>query len=334
MDDKQEKPPLPRDEQKKRTRTVSDRQEAIWCAEQLLGGLLNHPTSWAADDMTMIRQIITTIGHSPVTFPPAQLDSPLQSPIEMLTKDFGNKLYDRDELPLSFVLQITASSQKKNNLTLGNKIQAPYRQWTFEGRDGDDCIITIKLDSTLHSQGNRLQKGAIIKVDNFFPVYFHYNDKSDSRCAIVLKQFSVVGSFPVEDKFLGRPPQRKKVKVKASNKDGEAHSENDTDDDADNRPCGGEQCSKYGVSFENCIVTCIPIDDVALQIVADECVFARKDNIEEMEPKEKRFLFYYYYATSVYQFHGSGNRVDLPKCLLTAIRNAFPEPTGIYSTRA
>jgi hypothetical protein len=52
-----------------------------------------------------------------------------------------------------------------------------------------------------------------------------------------------------------------------------------------------------------------------------------------MNPKEKRFLLYYWYATSVYQFRGKGNRVNLPNCLVWAIRALYPEPSGNYSTR-
>ncbi|KAL7524915.1 hypothetical protein ACHAXR_001740 [Thalassiosira sp. AJA248-18] len=58
-------------------------------------------------------------------------------------------------------------------------------------------------------------------------------------------------------------------------------------------------------------------------MVARECVFANKD-VELMSPSEKRFLLYYYFATTVYQFRGKGNRVELPECLKEAVRALYP----------
>jgi len=88
--------------------------------------------------------------------------------------------------------------------------------------------------------------------------------------------------------------------------------------------CEGELCSKAQVEFITCITKCVPIDKVPLKKVANECVFFNVD-FDKAVNKNRRFLLYYYYATSVYQFHGSGNRIELPKCLVTAIRKKYPD---------
>jgi hypothetical protein len=48
--------------------------------------------------------------------------------------------------------------------------------------------------------------------------------------------------------------------------------------------------------------------------------------VEEMENSHKRFILYYWYVTNVYSITGSKNRAKLPKCLVLAIRQRFPNP--------
>ena len=72
-----------------------------------------------------------------------------------------------------------------------------------------------------------------------------------------------------------------------------------------------------------CITECIKPREVPLAIVAQECVFVTRD-LEDMSQSDNRFLLYYYYATTVYQFHGKGNRIMLPECLKYAIRELYP----------
>jgi hypothetical protein len=106
----------------------------------------------------------------------------------------------------------------------------------------------------------------------------------------------------------------------------------DSKDDEANIPvieCSGEVCSNHGIQFVVCVTECIPVTDVSLLPVAKECVFATKP-VRDMTPKEKRFLLYYWYATSVYQFRGKGNRVNLPNCLVCVICALYPEPNGNY----
>ena len=65
------------------------------------------------------------------------------------------------------------------------------------------------------------------------------------------------------------------------------------------------------------------MDSISLDLIARDCVFATRV-VSEMSNSDKRFLLYYYYATTVYQFHGKGNRVELPECLKTAVQTMYP----------
>ena len=88
--------------------------------------------------------------------------------------------------------------------------------------------------------------------------------------------------------------------------------------------CHGEWCSQHGVEFVTCLTVCVPVNSVSIPLVARECVFATQ-KFSNMIARDKRFLLYYYYATTIYQFHGKGNRVELPECLKRAVRELHPD---------
>jgi hypothetical protein len=47
-----------------------------------------------------------------------------------------------------------------------------------------------------------------------------------------------------------------------------------------------------------------------------------------VEPRERRFPFYYWYATRVFRIKGAGNRFPLPKCVVWSIRAFAPNYPG------
>ena len=88
--------------------------------------------------------------------------------------------------------------------------------------------------------------------------------------------------------------------------------------------CGERLCSKHGIYFSVCLSKCVPVENMSLAKVAWECLFVTKEP-KEMLPNHFRFLCYYYYVTSAYQFHEKGNRVDLPDCIVAAIFEKYPD---------
>ena len=198
------------------------------------------------------------------------------------------------------------------------------------------------MDSTLNSQATLLEEGTILKLESFFPIYFNFDDKTSMECALLVKDFSVLGMKPVPSHLLGQPESRLSVsrkmdlpKKESDQVDLDSQTVCYGKDDGANIPvikCSGKVCSNHGIQFVVCVTECIPVADVSLTAVAKECVFATKP-VPDMNPKEKRFLLYYWYATSVYQFRGKGNQVNLPNCLVWAIHALYPEPNGNYSTR-
>jgi hypothetical protein len=166
------------------------------------------------------------------------------------------------------------------------------------------------------------------------PIWCTFDQSDDMRCCLVIKQFEVVGHHLLEDKLRGRPAKRARtVKIEAARV---KFFKKETPQECVLGPpavisssackCDGALCSKDGVQFIICLATCIPPQSISLSMVARDCVFATRE-LTEMSPSDKRFLLYYYYATTVYQFHGAGNRIILPECLKIAVRKLYPNPT-------
>lgn len=80
----------------------------------------------------------------------------------------------------------------------------------------------------------------------------------------------------------------------------------------------------HGISFSVCILACVPVKVTLLERIAWECLFVNLE-VKDMAPNHMRFLYCYYYATSMYQFHGKSNRVDLPNCIVRGICEMYQD---------
>ena len=243
-----------------------------------------------------------------------------------LSKGFGQKLHDRGMCihthGKDVTLQITHVDSERMSLQLYDN-NIPFCKWKFSAVDGDGVSINLRVDSTLNSVAGILTPGTVVNMESFVPIWYSYENTEDMRCCIVMRKFKVVGHRPLQDELHGRPLKRAKSIKKENAKAGiPAPTEA-------NPPgvckCNGELCSKEGVEFVVCITKCIRPESISLPMVARDCVFATRE-VRDMSPNDKRFLLYYYYATTVYQFHGAGNRVVLPDCLKGAVRELYPKP--------
>ena len=174
-------------------------------------------------------------------------------------------------------------------------------------------IPTIQYHFSLHATKEAL------------PVYFRYDDQHEKRCAIVIREFEVEGHYELPPELMGTAKRRIRAMTGKTLPTKKYRQNTTTSGNITNKSCicNGGECSKHGVVFVTCITECIPVGRVPLAFVARECVFATR-KIDEMTPSDKRFLIYYYYTTTVYQFHGRGNRVELPECIKRAVRSLHP----------
>ena len=307
----------------------------IHMAEKLLGHCADHPESWRDNSLRVVRSLVRRIGTDCINFPlcPGDEGVPSENISKdiILTKSIGIALYNRKDPDLNdMTIQITvASSEMMSSKLCGDAVgkkakDIPYRQWKLNAIDGDATVITVRLDSTLNSEGKLLTPGAVIHVSSAFPVYMNSGDMYDMRCAIVLREFQLVGRLPVP---ITSGPPAKRLKVEALEEKKAVDEEVAIDEPTTTKSCiqcSCKLCSSHGISFSTCLSKCIPIEGISLARVAKECVFVTKE-LKDMNSSNKRFLLYYYYATSVYQFHGKGNRVELPECIVSRIRKAYPD---------
>mmetsp|Transcript_54120 Transcript_54120/g.114984 ORF Transcript_54120/g.114984 Transcript_54120/m.114984 type:complete len:337 (+) Transcript_54120:163-1173(+) len=328
-----------KDEARDAEQKTKKRADSIAVVEAVLGRIISKPSVWDAPDMDNIKSMVCQIGRDRERFPLPLDEEEDEESISSggrfsLTSGVGKSLYGRENMDLlDVILQVTAASSE-NRMTKVDGKEIPHRLWKLNAVDGDGTVVTVRLDSTLNSQGSFLTPGSIVHVTSGFPVYLNYGDLYDMQCAIVLRAFRVIGRRPVPEACKGAP-----VRLSVKNISGGDDAGNDLggdtttgDDGADNVSndsmgacdCNGHICSKHGISFSICIAKCVPVENLSLEKVARECVFVTKD-LKDMAPNNLRFLCYYYYATSVYQFHGKGNRVDLPDCLVNVIRETFPD---------
>ncbi|KAL7536485.1 hypothetical protein ACHAXR_007194 [Thalassiosira sp. AJA248-18] len=289
------KKPVFRDEIKGTAQKENDKNEVIRIVENVLGEMLEYPQSWNDPSLANVRSMVRRIGTDPTTYPlpfgdedDAESSKITNPPVIDLTKDVARSLYARDDLDLSNItLQITASTPEMvstkliGDLVPDLKQDIPHRQWKMNAIDGDNNVITLRLDSTLNSEGAFLTPGVVLRVTSAFPVYMNYGDMYDMRCAIVLRDFNVIGRQPVPSMFLGPPLKRLKVEAK----------ELDTSIDENVQPtiecskdCTGQLCSQHGIDFSVCLTKCVPIESVSLARVAS--VFVTKE-LKDMSQKTR-----------------------------------------------
>jgi hypothetical protein len=84
----------------------------------------------------------------------------------------------------------------------------------------------------------------------------------------------------------------------------------------------------YGVWFIGCVCDLLPVGQRDLATIKKDCYFAM-DDLDEMTPSHKRNMFFWWYATNVYNINGKSKRGKLPECLDYAIRLEHPNPDGV-----
>eukprot|EP00985_Skeletonema_marinoi_P018418 scaffold10289_cov75-Skeletonema_marinoi.AAC.2 len=322
----------PRDEVKKEALERKFIENLRENTETFLSMMLHDAKLWDHADNIIIRDKISEISRKPSKYPPPLTSWGVER--DQLTKDVSDQLKNREmDRPNNndIYLQITHADCEKRKEHVGiddlSHDIGTRQRWKFTAVDGDGNAFLFRIDSTLNIAGMTLTPGTIAKVSSSFPVYFAYDNAKDDRCAVVARKFDIVGKQPIPDDLLAGKNNKKAIKAKTIKKRKEHPTNNTSTTQPPTKPtCNGLLCSQHGVAFDLCLSTVIPPNTAPLAIVARDCVFATMD-VKDMMNNHKRFLLYYYYATTIYQFHGAGNRVDLPECIIFAIRNLYPRDT-------
>ena len=296
----------------------------------------NHPELWRDQRMQEANKLVYEIMGDPEKYIPHTNQPDWGLGLDDLTKNVSNRLDQRDfphmrpsDEPLCLVItNATPCDWGKTKVDDGGNAVVNFRTWRFGAADGDNKYVHIRLDSTLSTEGNLLTTGTVILIKKFLPVYYSYENLHNNMVAVVVREFEIVGRCQVPTHLLEAPkesdraqplPEATKKRKKSTKKKKAAATEEEQNCD-----CTGNLCSIHGTEFVVCLTQCVPVSEASLPLVARGCVFATRE-FEDMSQSDKRFLLYYHYATTVYQFHGKDNRIQLPECLKKAIRDSYPD---------
>ena len=209
-----------RDEEKRSKSSASIKTALLENTERVLGLIIRHPESLQLGEFTNISSMIHKIANNPATYPPPAGEELSQTNFS-LTKNIGVPLYERhgNVTFKEIVVQITAASFEKCNTKILNDSTTArgrkpgdraisFKKWKLNAIDGDNTVITVWLDSSLHSLGTNITARSVIRIHSPFPAYYSYTDMTDTQCAIVIRKFTIVGRMPVSPEFAGRPNNR------------------------------------------------------------------------------------------------------------------------------
>ena len=335
--------PMTRNEAKEAKERKKRKLEIQQTMEALIGAVRRDPSLLQQPEFSPLREFGSEILADPLRYPVAQpscvAGTHTVNPQELppLTAGLADKLFRREplsgvgvpsnELPIVQVLQLADTMRKFGNQTV--------KQYCADVVDGDSKLLAVRFNTALNASMVLIHEGTYLRLIDYVPIYYNYNDKEDLRAFLLVKQFSVVGRADIDSSLVGARPQQfvvTKTPVASSESD-ESNGEESTSDDSSAKGesvegCHGQLCSMYGTSFIECITKCIPVNSLVLSDIASNNPFVDRP-VEEMTAKQKKHLLFYWYATNVYHITGKGNNAKLPECLEDAIRRRIPEPPGM-----
>jgi len=250
---------------------------------------------------------------------------------KQLTKGYIAALaaHDGDTLPIHYPVLYVLSRETKHEAQTFDGFSAEERAPRVTVThlhlvDGDGNQMLGRLATHIAHPGRELKKGDIIRLDRYTELMHKINKKTARMPFVLVLKYSPIwfcneppvravhDPLPCTTAPPNAPPTAKRSKT--SNVD---VSDSPVDDCSSKR-----YCSKYGVSFVECVCHSIPVDKLELASIKEDCYFAT-DDLETMPNNHIRNMIYWWYATNVYSVCGKGKRKELPKCLVHEIRQKY-----------
>ena len=144
---------------------------------------------------------------------------------------------------------------------------------------------------------------------------------------MLIQEASLVGFKEVQGKNLLGTEVPIRVNVGAGKEGGEgaATAEGGCGGGGDGGGCDGTGCSVYGIRTNVCLATSVQMPE--LREINGSCFYSDKF-VSDMEPREKRFLCYWWWAVNVFSVRGKGQRGKLPKCVTDHIYSLHKNENG------
>lgn len=277
---------------------------------------------WKRQDLDRLRSFVCEVVAKPTEFP-LQVDLEKRGNNLELTKGFATALYEKklESSANNPVVQVYAVTSRKVEVSgIANHGKHYTLRYTVEAIDGDHKVVVLVMNSCLNSIMGTLEIGHIIQLTDFVPIYRSVDDGNQHNCRILANSYDILALTNVPEEFY-KPdvaPSEATVSVE----------KNPSVEDVSK--CNGYFCSINGVTFLKCISELKDPKSIELGTIARDNPFVDIE-VEKMKNSEKRFILYYWYATNIYKVSGKSNRLELPDCLTTAIRNLYPEEDGVYN---
>ena len=346
-----------RDEQKRSRKNQSQLSDLIQQVDNFHEVLLEHPELWCRPELKHTREFVEKIKSDPTHFPPtlpaaAATSAELTAP--PLTKGIAQRLYagtvcDNNDFGDGFPIVVVTSVDSKHSQVELVQHTNQEKRFILHVADGNDNIITILMGTQLNSRIGMIDIGSVIELLSFRRGFRpRVDNETPERMAVLVSNFRPRGSMEVKESLQRMPTERltvehpneetedEEIDDDDSSSSGDDGSYDDDDSDDDGEPkwkkatCTSNKrlCHKYGYGFDLCVTEAYTISEFDLEEIAGECWFVTK-GVNDMAPKEKRNILYWWFMVNVYHIGGQGKRKRPPKCLIKAIREEYPNPEGV-----
>ena len=323
--------------------------------KHMLNTIINDPDKFKWNEFMYIRQFCATvlknldkfhldIGDSRIINEPpttAGIASAAEGgTIITLTEGYVERVARRENtssLAREPILQVvTRETKYRNNVNVTKdrngscSVQMQFTHLTL--CDGDGNIIVGRVVAHLTHEARKLGPGDIIQLP-LFTELTHRMGTSKPMPAVFIADFKKIGYRELPKKVKTEPMTCDETNPSpdAADQSIVEDQEHNSQKDVSNAKCeyGKRLCSVHGVEMIGCICELHPVSRLNLQTLKEDCYFA-KDELNDMTNSQKRCMIYWWYATNIYSICGKKNRMQLPDCLVNAVRKAYPEPDGNY----
>lgn len=326
--------------------------------KHLLKSIVNNPSRFKDPEFRFVREFVTIVENHRDKYPPVMGDKQYNEYIQAVTDGMPNnnktaikltsgyvlavsRAEDTSLLPGKPILQIAARDtfHQRVNVDRGkSKVEGTTQITQFQLCDGDGNTMLGRVATHLASEARKLNEGDIIELE-LYTELTHKLGTSTPKPAVFILGYSHVGYAKLPEEVhdplccdleqLGND-----VSEGTANRGGaeeEKHNNLQREVSEKDAECTFENrlCSLYGVSMLQCICKTNPVTDLDLNTVREDCHFANK-KVKSMTNNEKRCMIYWWYATNIYSICGKKKRRQLPNCLVKAVRDAYPEESGVY----
>jgi hypothetical protein len=192
----------------KRKQKYSESRKKLLCDfEVWLDTVKKYPYIWLEDDVSFLREFVSTVNNDREHFPPALppggptnkgalKGSPVREPTPPLDRDFVSRIYLREmlsDLDCHPIGLVTACSSKFHEIHHSSLNKVDQRKiHTLHLADGNEIIVTVKVASQLNSVMHLVVTvGSVLKLLRYHTVPFRQSTSQDAqlRIAVILLNF-------------------------------------------------------------------------------------------------------------------------------------------------